>query len=220
MKSPHLFSILIIAMIGLHNAACKKSDSEPVTYTTLKVLEIKTNLPIAGAEVKIYDCNSGRYAGCSDRSLLQTLTIDKDGNFQFDSKLNFYDIRTSPNGYFEGVTGGKDGWGNYRGVSNIFLTPIGNAKIHIRKINPRPPELTLVVSFTRDLYSQFSPAVTKAFGQPTDTMVVMPCFGYTDNVINWYFLNSQGVIDVANAGGETPSFYVSRFDTAFVEINY
>jgi hypothetical protein len=220
MKSHPFYSILIIIEIGLHIAACKKSDTEPATYTTLKVLAFKTNLPIAAAEVKIYECNSPAYAGCSDRSLLQTLTTDKDGNFQFDSKLNFYDIRASLDGYWEGVTGGNDVWGNYRGVSNIFLAPIANTKIHIRKINPHPPELYLVVNLDKDTYSLFFPSVTKTFAQPADTTVLVSCFGYMDNLINWYFINAQGVIDTANAGGQIPAFYVSRFDTAFVEINY
>lgn len=77
MKSSFFHSILIMVMIGLHNAACKNSiDTPPVTYTKLEVQEYKTNFPIAGAEVKIYECTKQGFGGCAELSLRRTVTAD------------------------------------------------------------------------------------------------------------------------------------------------
>ena len=77
MKSSFFHSILIMVMIGLHNAACKNSiDTPPVTYTKLAVQEYKTNFPIASAEVKIYECTKQGFGGCAELSLRRTVTAD------------------------------------------------------------------------------------------------------------------------------------------------
>jgi hypothetical protein len=77
MKSSFFHSILIMVMIGLHNAACKNSiDTPPVSYTKLEVQEYKTNFPIPGAEVKIYECTKQGFGGCAELSLRKTVTAD------------------------------------------------------------------------------------------------------------------------------------------------
>ena len=142
MNTKFLRCVFIIAVTGLLNTACKKSDSIPaITYTTLKVLELKTNLPIAGAEVKIYECKKHGFGGCSDISLLRTLTTDKDGNFQFDSKLDVFIADATHDQYWEGGSGGETFWGTSQPVTNIYLTPVAYTKIHIRRINPHSPDL-------------------------------------------------------------------------------
>ena len=77
MKSSFFYSILVMVMIGLHNAACKKSiDTPPVSYTELKVQDYKTNFLIVGAEVKIYECTKQGFGGCAKLSLRKTVTTD------------------------------------------------------------------------------------------------------------------------------------------------
>jgi len=221
MNTKFLRCVFIIAVTGLLNSACKKSDSvPPINYTTLKVLEFKTNLPIAGAEVKIYECKKRDILGCSDLSLLRALTTDKDGNFQFDSKLNVYLVHAAHSNYWDGDSGGDTiGGATQMPLTNIYLTPIAYTKIHLRKINPHSPSLSLVVNINRDS-SLFYYGPANAFAQPDDTTVLMPGYGYTNNFLSWHFSDGMGNVDTTETGGHLPGYYISRFDTAFVEINY
>src|SRR6476646_1290521 len=91
MKPPVFFSIITIVLMGWVSNGCMKSDSEPaITHKTLKVLELKTNLPIAGAAIKIYECKRHSFGGCSELSSPVTAATDNEGNFRFNSKLNVY----------------------------------------------------------------------------------------------------------------------------------
>ena len=212
--------VFIITVTGLLNTACKKSDSVPaVTYASLKVLELKTGLPIAGAQVKIYECKDHSLGFCSDLSLLRTLTTDNDGNFEFDSKLNVFAADASHDQYWNGGSGGDTFLGNPRPVTDIYLTPVAYTKIHIRKINPHSPDLSLVVNINRDS-SFFENGTLNAFAQPADTTVVMPSYGYTNNLLRWHFSDGFGNVDTTETVGQLPIYYINRFDTAAVEINY
>jgi hypothetical protein len=200
--------------------ACKKSGIVPdFTYRSLKVLELKTNLPIAGAEVRIYECKTYGFGGCSDVSLLRTLTTDKDGNFQFDLKLNVFVADATHDQYWDGGSGGETFWGTSQPVTDIYLTPVAYTKLHIKRINPHSPGLSLVVNINRDS-SFFNYGPTNAFAQPDDTTVVMPSYGYTNNILSWHFSDAMGNVDTTDVGGQLPSYYISRFDTASMEINY
>ncbi len=221
MNNKFLRCVFIIAVTGLLNTACKKSDSvPPVYYTTLKVLELKTNLPIAGAEVEIYECKKRDILGCSDLSLLRALTTDKDGNFQFDSKLSVYLVHAAHGNYWDGDSGGDTiGGTSQMPVTNIYLTPVAYTKIQIRKINPHSSGLSLVVNINPDS-SFFNYGSINAFGQPADTTVIMPGYGYTNNLLSWHFSDGMGNVDTTETGGQLPSYYINRFDTASVELNY
>jgi hypothetical protein len=199
--------------------ACKKSGIVPDFTPSLKVLELKTNLPIAGAEVRIYECKTYGFGGCSDVSLLRTLTTDKDGNFQFDLKLNVFVADATHDQYWDGGSGGETFWGTSQPVTDIYLTPVAYTKLHIKRINPHSPGLSLVVNINRDS-SFFNYGPTNAFAQPDDTTVVMPSYGYTNNILSWHFSDAMGNVDTTDVGGQLPSYYISRFDTASMEINY
>jgi len=221
MNTKFLRCVFIIAVTGLLNSACKKSDGVPsITYTTLKVLELKTNLPIDGAEVEIYECKKRDILGCSDLSLLRALTTDKDGNFQFDSKLNVYLVHAAHSNYWDGESGGDTIGGSTQiPVTNIYLTPVAYTKIQIRKINPHSPGLSLVVNINPDP-SSFNYGSINAFGQPADTTVVTASYGYTNNILSWHFSDGMGNVDTTETGGHLPGYYISRSDTASMEINY
>jgi hypothetical protein len=124
--------------------ACKKERPPTITYTSIKVLELKTSLPIAGAQVKIYECTKQGFGGCAERSLLRTLTTDKDGNIQFDSKLRVFSADASHEHYWDGGTGGEGYFGTSLPFGDIHLIPVANTKIHIKKINPHAPESSLM----------------------------------------------------------------------------
>ena len=219
MKSPLSYSILSIAMIWLQNAACKKSiDTPPVTYTTLKVLEYKTNFPIAGAEVKIYECTKQGFGGCADLSLRKTVTTDKDGNFRFDARLHAYVVDASESRYWTGGTGGEDFGGNALPVTNIFLTPVAYTKIHIREINPHPTGIFMALRLVPD--SSLLLPFPVVFNGPTDTTFVLESFGNRKNLVYWYFTDAMGNEDSTQNRGQLPSYYINRFDTVSLKINY
>jgi hypothetical protein len=50
--------------------------------------------------------------------------------------------------------------------------------------------------------------------------VVLSSYGYMNNIIYWYFMDGIGNIDTTEVGGQLPSYYINRFDTASVEMNY
>lgn len=216
MKSPLFCSILFIVTIGLHNAACKKSiDTPPVTYTKLKVLEYKTNFPIAGAEVKIYECTKQGFGGCADLSLRKTVTTDKDGNFQFDARLRAYVVEASESRYWDGSTGGEEFFsGSQLPIGDIQLTPIAYSKIHLKRINSHSLDLYLVIQIGGPF------GVKGSYNLPLDTTVIMASYGNRNNPLLWYFTNATGTADTTNKGGSLPDYYINRFDTASVEINY
>jgi hypothetical protein len=219
MNTKFLRCVLIIAVTGLLNTACKKSDSvPPVYYTTLKVLEFKTNLPLAGAKVEIYKCTKHGFGGCSDISLLRTLSTDKDGNFQFDSKLDVFFVNASHQQYWDGSSGGETLWGDLLPVTNIYLAPVAYTKIHLKKVNPHASGLSMVLNVKPDSSTLYGS--TAAFSLPADTTFAMASHGNINNVVSWYFINGMGNVDTTEMGGQLPSYYINRFDTASVEINY
>jgi hypothetical protein len=223
MNTKFLECAFIIAVTGLLNTACKKTDGiPPVYYTTLKVLELKTNLPIDGAEVKIYECKRHDFLGCSQSALLQTLTTDKDGSFRFDSKPNVYMAEASHDNYWSGWTGGYViGESNPLPVTNIHLIPVAYTKIHLKKINSHSPGLFLDIEVKPDSSAvPFFGWSINSFDQPADTTVVVPSYGYCNNIVHWYFTDGPGNIDSSETRGQRPGYYISRFDTAFVELNY
>jgi hypothetical protein len=220
MKPALFYSILTIVIMGLLNAACKKSDAvSGVTYSTLKVMELGTHLPIVGAEVKIYECTKHSSGGCADLSAPTILITDKDGNFQFDSKLNVYLVLAAHDKYWDGGSGGTDIVGNPQPVTNIYLSPVAYTKIHIKEIDRHPLGLFMVVNVKQDT-SFLSYGSRTTFSLPADSTFDAPSYGNTNNFLNWYFIDGRGNIDSTSPGGQLPSYYINRFDTASVEINY
>lgn len=214
MNTTFLKCILAIVIMSLLNAACKKLDFKPeVTYTTLKVLELGTNLPVAGAEVKIYECNSG-FGGCADLIMRKTVTTDKDGNFQFDSQLHAYLAVASQSKYWTGSSGGDNLWGGQEPVTNIFLTPVAYTTIHMKEVNPHPVGMLITINVAPDSSFIFGSAAYVKL--PADTTFTLESYGNRNNVVTWNFTDSMGTY----AGGQLPVHYINRFDTVSVEINY
>ena len=48
----------------------------------------------------------------------------------------------------------------------------------------------------------------------------MMSYGNTNYIINWYFIDGLGNTVATETGGQIPGYYVNRFDTVSVEINY
>src|SRR6266511_4875518 len=103
MNSTFFKYISTIVIMSLLILACKKSAvNTAVDYRTLKVVEIKTDIPVANASVVLYKCVRPNSFGCLKDSVVGTLLTDNDGNFQFDSKLHVYLIRASHGSYWNG----------------------------------------------------------------------------------------------------------------------
>jgi hypothetical protein len=205
MSTKFLGGVFIIVVASLLNAACKKIDFVPkIAYTTLRVLEFKTDLPVADAKVKIYECKKYSFGSCSDVSLLRTLTTDKDGNFQFDSKLRVFEADASHDQYWDGGSGAQP-------ITDIHLIPIAQTKIHLQKINTHSQDALLHIFFCGLHYS---------YNQVEDSTVIIESYGNSDNSIDWYFTDDRGNKITTETSGQVPIYYINRFDTASVEINY
>ena len=222
MKPAPYYIIVSITIIGLLNAKCKKSETEPppVIYKTLKVLELKTMSPLAGAEVSIYVCKRWALGGCADGAVMEPITSDNNGQFQFNSTADVYAIEASHKKYWNGVTGGTNLIGSRLPVTDISLTPVAYTKIHLHKVNSHSAHVALAIDLYADPYDIFSRVVRNVFDQPADATEIIPSYGYTNNLIKWHFIDQSGNVDSIEGGGQTPPYYINRFDTASVEINY
>ncbi|MFT4019639.1 MAG: hypothetical protein QM668_21930 [Agriterribacter sp.] len=215
-----LKSMPVLIVMSMLNNSCKKSGNVPeVHYKTLKVLEKKTNLPVAGATVKIYKAIDIGYGVFREGTILGTLTTDKDGKFKFDSELGVNYAIATHNKYWAGSSGGSDMFGSYP-FGNIYLAPVGYTKIHLKKINTHLSGLLLTVKVSEDPSPPFDPGSGLSFNQPADTTILMMSYGNTNYIINWYFIDGLGNTVATETGGQIPGYYVNRFDTVSVEINY
>jgi len=203
MKPASYYIIVSITIIGLLNAKCKKSESEPppIVYKTLNVLELKTMSPLAGAEVNMYVCKRWAYGSCADGGVIGPITSDHAGQFQFNSTVDVYFIDASHERYWDGSTGGTGIAGNRLPVTDILLTPVASTKIHLRKINSHSALVALEIDLYPDPYDIFSPVLRKVYSQPVDSTVVIPGYGYTNNLIKWHFINQSGNVDSTEGRG-------------------
>jgi len=209
-----IFSMGILIL--LLNVACKKSIGEkPVNYIHLKVLELKTGIPLEGALVKLYACNHPDVFGCLSDSLVDVETTDKDGDFQFDANLNAYTLTASEKNYIDASGGGIG-----TGFGDIYLMPLAHTKIHLVKQNPHPDSLLLAIASDIDPAPLWTFPETNYYHQANDTTVLIASCGNINNTINWYFTDNGHVVITTETGGHIPDYYINRFDTAIVELHY
>jgi len=209
------FVVIVVTMILL-NASCKKSvgSQPPPVYIKLKVLELETNTPVPYASVEIYDCTRRGWGGCTQSSLVGKQVTDPLGSFQYDSEVNPYFIVAHHDNYWDGATGGEEfPSGGQLPIGDIHLTPIAYSRIHLKRVNPHSPYLSLVILIGGVFGSR------GAYNLPLDSTVILSSFGNSNNRFSWYFANQAGDVDTTDKGGSF-DYYIHRFDTASVQINY
>lgn len=211
----HTIFKLICATIFFYllNAGCRKSIDKPVNYIHSKVLELETEMPIGGAQVKLYQCTQPGSSGCRAESMVDTEITDSAGNFQYDSRLNVYAITASHSRYIDGSTGGIGA-----GLGLIHLAPLACTKIHFLKVNPHPDDLLL----TLETGTEPSPSLASFLYYPlfSDTTIYIRSSGNINNTLVWLFSDKDHVVVPSETGGQIAEYYISRFDTAFVELHY
>ncbi|MGH2648786.1 MAG: hypothetical protein ACRDE8_14510 [Ginsengibacter sp.] len=195
--------------------SCKKSDgSKPVEYLTLRVLEYKTEKPIAGAAVTLGNCTLPGYtSGCARYTTLQTLTTNVKGEFKFEKKSNIDYISASSNNYW---SSSEDSW------ADIHLEPVAWIKVHTKMTNTYPEKSTLFVGIGSDYngmaFSYFSPAF-RFNDTPHDTTVTITAFGNANDYVSWSVQDSTST-PIPGAIGQTSPQLVNAFDTLSVNIEY
>ncbi len=133
--------LFIVVFINFLFSSCVKEES-PTYEATVKgrVLEADSDVGIPNMTVKLVE---GDYSGggwTPKNTTIQTVKTDASGNYQFKytaQRLMTYDVvavNASPNynEYTQSVLV-PDGASN---VVNIFMSPFGWLKIHVKNINP------------------------------------------------------------------------------------
>ncbi|MEP6952368.1 MAG: hypothetical protein ABI863_23955 [Ginsengibacter sp.] len=207
---PEMFTMILFFM------ACTKSGSSPeVNYTALKVLEFKTNTPIADADVVLEKCTHPDPFGCFESSVVGRISTDKNGNFKFESKLGVYLIAASHVNYWSDHSGG-----NSSGPGDVYLTPVAYTKIRLKKLNAHPGDLLLRLVLNKDPTPLFTIGIPHSYDLPVDTAVLMESYGNYNNNIAWYFTDRSGTVASGEGSGMVPNYYINRFDTATAEVDY
>ncbi|SRR6266496_2769760 len=97
----YILWLIVIIAFSFVTTNCKKSGGQSsVDPVTLKVLEYKTEKPIAGASVTLNKCTHPDIFGCLDYAIVDVLTTDKNGEYQFDRKAKVDRIYVTASKYF------------------------------------------------------------------------------------------------------------------------
>ncbi len=121
----YILWLIVIIAFSFVTTNCKKSGGQSsVDPVTLKVLEYKTEKPIAGASVTLNKCTHPDIFGCLDYAIVDVLTTDKNGEYQFDRKAKVDRIYVTASKYFA-VT--ENNW------TYIHLVPQAWIELHAKK---------------------------------------------------------------------------------------
>lgn len=199
--------------------SCSKEGGTPAPgegtstpkYVELKILEEKTNLPIEGATVALQKCIKYDIEfGCTSYSSGYLYSTSATGTCSFPASLTVDRINVSHPKYWSASS-------THRG--NISMCPEAWTKVDLRKVNNYPPGYGVRVELTN--YSPFGPFNSITFPATIDTIVYIRSRGLSQNAISWSISdNPWNIGSGLGTGGTTTSFYINKFDTASVNINY
>jgi len=198
--------------------SCSKKSSDnpdpPVNpsneYVELRVLEDKTNTPIANAEVTLEKC--GDYDpvfGCISYSTITILSTNTEGKYKFLKSLPVVRISAKHPKYWESTS---------NGLTDIALIPEAFSRVHLNKVNNYPSDYSMSVYVSRSDVFIMYPQETR-FGIPADTTIYLRSYGNYDNVVSWGIGTWVPIIQISNSGQSSP-FFVNAFDTTGVEIEF
>jgi hypothetical protein len=208
-----IFFIACIVITG-----CKKSSPH---YESYQVLEYRTNTPIAGAKVLLFKCLGGGEGTPCTNSVFDSLITDSNGGFQFASN-GVHMIVAEHQNYIYGHSGDDVPLGD------VYLSPLAHTKAHLKKVSVHDPALHLDINVSGDqntvpdVFNNISPLFFKySFNMPNDTTVILNSYGNNNNTLLWYIGKevSPGLDSLVEKLG-SQQYYINRFDTAVVEIDY
>lgn len=196
--------------------SCSKKGSEnpdpPITndFVELRVVEDKTNSPIANAEVSLEKCaNYDPVFGCTSYSLVKSLITDSEGKYKFLKSLTVERITVKHPKYWQ-ITS--------KSIADITLIPEAFSEVHLKKVNSYSSDYSMSVYVSRSGVFTMFPQETR-FAIPTDTTVYLRSYGTYDNVVSWSIGNWVPITQIVKDGQSIP-FFINAFDTTRVEIDF
>jgi hypothetical protein len=206
------FILLLSALTVL--SSCKKSSNNSFSPILMTVKEYKTNIPLAGVNIRLYKCtNYDNVFGCQSKSIFATHVTDQNGKYAFTSsefshadegiflsKLLYWDM------------GGGDGerFMEPEAIVSLTLTP---SKTY--------PDTSMISLKTTSEYGNTS---FKTFEAPKDSTFNYIIFGNEKNKINWtVYTKDLGcyqfcIVNMLDSGSLTLN--PQRFETLNSSIEY
>jgi hypothetical protein len=206
------YIVLVIITIGM---ACKKSaDTMPETTYVIKSIEYKTNIPLPGVTIRLYECSKYDFEfGCQATALLATHITNSNGEYMITQKeLNQAD---------EGIVLSKTQYGDMNGgTGDVLMEPEAWVQLAL-KTNKSYPDTTF---FQLKTTSEFGIASLLSFIPPKDSTVRFRLFGNEVNKVDWMVFTKDGIrgfyciIDTLDSGSLTLS--PQKFQTLTSSVNY
>src|SRR4030095_8543025 len=214
MKS--FFVIIFFESCMLFALSCSKKGSENpdslITneYVELRILEDKTNTPIANAEVRLEKCaNYDPVFGCNSYSIINTLTTDNEGKYKFLKSLSVNRITPTHSKHWQSSS---------TTLTDIKLVPESFSSVHLKKVNNYSSDNGMSIYVSRSDVFNMYPQETR-FAIPTDSTIYLRSYGNYENVVAWSIGTWVPIIQIVKDGQSIP-FSVNAFDTTHVEIEF
>ncbi len=213
----HPFFLVLAVVSAMSIVSCSKKASEnpnsSVTndeYVELRILEDKTNRPIADAQVRLEKCaNYDPVFGCTSYSTISTLNTNNEGKYKFLKSLMVNRITAVHPKYWQSSN---------TGLADIKLVPEAFSRVHLKKVNNYSNNYSMRISASiADVFNMY-PQET-GFAIPADTTVYLRSYGNYENVVSWGIGTWVPIIQITKDGKSSP-FFINAFDTSSVEINF
>lgn len=214
-KTRSILLIIFFQSCMFLTLSCTKKESEdtapPVSnYVELRVLEDKTNNPIANAEVTLEKCASyDPVFGCGSYSTVNILITNKEGKYRFLPTQKVERITVKHPKY----------WQNSRkSIGDINLIPEAFSAVHLKKVSSYSSNCCMSMYASRPDDFIMYPQETR-FAIPTDTTIYLRSYGNYENVVWWSIGTWAPIIQISSEGKSSPVF-IRAFDTTRVEIEF
>lgn len=204
----------VLACIFVLLFSCKKSsETQTVTTYIIKVKEYKTNVPLAGVDIRLYKCTYYDFVfGCQSKSLYATHTTDNKGEYvTTQSELNKAN---------QGIILSKPQyWDREGGNGEYPMIPEALVKIALKASKAYPDTSIFELKTT----GAFGLASFQSFKAPIDSIVNFRLFGNEINKVDWIIYTKDSrcfycVRDILASGNL--SLNPQKFETLTSSINY
>jgi hypothetical protein len=209
-------SLLVFNSLSIIAVNCSKSDRQSVIhYTQVRVLEVKSNRPVAGVTISLQKCI--KYSidwGCIDFADILNTSTDRDGVYQYDNRLKVSRVSVSHPNYWS--------WTFDYSAATLLIIPYAFIKLHLKNIGNTYSSLAKIqidvnnpdnIDFFTTNFLNFSSLTINYL--PQDSVVFLTGFGNIENDVYWTI--TDGNITTSN---QFPSQVPNAFDAVRSEIDY
>lgn len=193
------FFITILAFL----TACDK-DKNITSGVTGTVLDKTTNLPIAEAEVALFEKDDEIFGGLGGE-MLESKFADSNGCFHFDfterSGYNYY-VQAIKAQYWNDQSNNITFVHFGDDAAVVYLQPEASLQIHYQNVSPSSPS---------DIFGINGYVSDVLYGGLIDTTIIYIVYGNTSNELHWA---------VGYEPTQSDTIYCPAFDTTYYEIFY